>query len=913
MKKTKLLTTTIVIAALLLSAFGLTGTVSNAATFETFGPECYNFGFNSGHNPNISSGNSNIKPPFVRKWVYKSNTPEENCMPMNLLCSDKYVYYIEGDVGMEKIVSIDKKSGKKNASANISPFILPTMAMTKDQVYFGNMNELNAYDASTLSKKWKYTYKIKDDDIFMSIFFRAAPTTYKDKVVFHDYENLICLKPDGTVAWKTKCTASLIYPPTISDDMIFFPDRESKTICAYDFNSGKKVWESVSFDTPFITIMSADNRVFASRDASEDDGVGDDPDPSIITCLNASDGQLQWEYQTTDTNTLLKAVSSGKIIINSWDNKTTCIDTKTGKKVWLIDTQEDMGAYPLILGNNVVCSSSDKKIYIFDLNNGTTTGICDVDFVNTMSPAFDKECLYFGSESGQVICLEQDKDVEPWNIKVTPSGEKIKIDGQMQFNAVVLNKNNNQIPGEVAWFVNPPDAGTISKTGLFKAAKPGKHKIVAKIKAITGEADIIVENLPPEFSTKSLDFGEVDFGSDTPKLNVEIKNNSKFAYDMKVTPSYSWIGVEQEKLVIEPGTTGILTVYPVMEKMEPGKGYKGKVLLDWGDNQGEIEFYVRIKKFAPLTYDQETTIKMHELKLNTTVKQVINIKNENYVDFKCKVTTEESWLTFNSAEFDVPKRSEFALELTVSTAGMKNDEAKTGKFTLETQTGRTEFTLLLKTTNDVVPPTVEIQETFECTDLTEYEISGKVELDSKLEITQGEGKFEVQIDGELFKCKLMLLPAPSINKFKLKATDLAGNVTEKEIVIVNSHLIDVSMTVNEPIMFINGKATPINPPPTIIKGATMVPLRSVAEVFGCEVTFTSGLIQIKTKKGDNIILNLNSTAAIVNNTPKTCKPPPTLYQGKTMVPFRFIAEALGAEVTWEQSTKKIGMKLIVKP
>jgi hypothetical protein len=169
------------------------------------------------------------------------------------------------------------------------------------------------------------------------------------------------------------------------------------------------------------------------------------------------------------------------------------------------------------------------------------------------------------------------------------------------------------------------------------------------------------------------------------------------------------------------------------------------------------------------------------------------------------------------------------------------------------------------------------------------------------------------MDGENFKCKVMLFPAPSMNKFKLVATDLAGNVTEKEITIINSHLIDVTMTVGDPIMYINGKATPINPPPTIIKSATMVPLRTVAEVFGCEVTYTSGLIQIKSKKGDNIVLNLNSTGAIVNNNPKTCNPPPTLFQGKTMVPFRFIAEALGAQVSWEQSSKKIGMKLVLKP
>lgn len=909
MKKTKLLTTTIVITALLLSALGLIGTVSNAATFETFGPECHNLGFNPGHNTVVSSS-INIKPPFVQKWRFNGST-DSLFSARNIVASNDLIYTISGSIGSSFLVSIDKKTGKKKDSTSIDPFLLPSLAMTKDLIFFGNMGELSAYDANTLKKKWKYSYKIDVDD-FIYILYRASPTTYKDKVIFHDYENLVCLKSDGSVAWKTKCDNNLFGLATVIDDRVYYADTEKKTVVCYNFENGKKVWESEDLDTSITFIAAHESKLYIRGVIS----IGETYEDSKcnVCCMNASDGQVQWNYIIDDFISVGNPIANGKYIFNTYKKNTKCLDVKNGKELWSIENKDLMFDYPIIMGNNtVLMSSEDKSLYALDINNGNILNESKIDFINAASPAYDNKNIYLSGLEGAILCLEQDTDVEPWNIKVTPSGEKIKIDGQMQFNAVVLNKNNNQISGEVAWFVNPPDAGTISKTGLFKAAKPGKHKIVAKIKAITGEADIIVENLPPEFSTKSLDFGEVDFGSDTPKLNVEIKNNSKFAYDIKVTPSYSWIGVEQEKLTVEPGTTGTLTVFPVLEKMEPGKGYKGKVLLDWGDNQGELEFYVRIKKFAPLVYDQETTIKMHELKLNTTAKQIINIKNENYVDFKCNVTTEESWLTFNSVEFDVPKRSEFALELTVSTAGMKNDEARTGKFTLETKTGRTEFTLLIKTTNDVVPPTVEIQETFETTDLTEYEISGKVELDSKLEITQGEGKFEIQTDGELFKCKLMLLPAPSINKFKLKATDLAGNVTEKEIVIINSHLIDVSMTVNEPIMFINGKATPINPPPTIIKGATMVPLRSVAEVFGCEVTFTNGLIQIKTKKGDNIILNLNSTGAIVNNAPKTCKPPPTLYQGKTMVPFRFIAEALGAEVTWEQATKKIGMKLIVKP
>ncbi|MCD6107236.1 MAG: copper amine oxidase N-terminal domain-containing protein, partial [Caldisericaceae bacterium] len=33
--------------------------------------------------------------------------------------------------------------------------------------------------------------------------------------------------------------------------------------------------------------------------------------------------------------------------------------------------------------------------------------------------------------------------------------------------------------------------------------------------------------------------------------------------------------------------------------------------------------------------------------------------------------------------------------------------------------------------------------------------------------------------------------------------------------------------------------------------------------------------------------------------------PPLIVKGRTMVPLRFIAETLGAEVTWDEATKSI--------
>ncbi|HNW31754.1 MAG TPA: copper amine oxidase N-terminal domain-containing protein, partial [Caldisericia bacterium] len=62
-----------------------------------------------------------------------------------------------------------------------------------------------------------------------------------------------------------------------------------------------------------------------------------------------------------------------------------------------------------------------------------------------------------------------------------------------------------------------------------------------------------------------------------------------------------------------------------------------------------------------------------------------------------------------------------------------------------------------------------------------------------------------------------------------------------------------------------------------------------------------------------IIIFIGSQTAIVDGETKLIKPPAIIFNGKTMVPFRFIAEALGAQVEWDQKTKTITLNMDKMP
>ncbi|MDR1066482.1 MAG: hypothetical protein LBL35_03470, partial [Clostridiales bacterium] len=63
------------------------------------------------------------------------------------------------------------------------------------------------------------------------------------------------------------------------------------------------------------------------------------------------------------------------------------------------------------------------------------------------------------------------------------------------------------------------------------------------------------------------------------------------------------------------------------------------------------------------------------------------------------------------------------------------------------------------------------------------------------------------------------------------------------------------------------------------------------------------------KTSDTVILYIGDATYSVNGEKKTMDSPPFITNGRTMVPVRFIAEAFGANVGWEDAEKKVTVKL----
>jgi competence protein ComEC len=108
-----------------------------------------------------------------------------------------------------------------------------------------------------------------------------------------------------------------------------------------------------------------------------------------------------------------------------------------------------------------------------------------------------------------------------------------------------------------------------------------------------------------------------------------------------------------------------------------------------------------------------------------------------------------------------------------------------------------------------------------------------------------------------------------------------------------------------PTVVLNGNTLSFDVPPAIEDGRTLVPLRTIFEALGSQIQW-DGATQTVTATKDNTEIKLTiGGQAYKNGQPVSLDVPAKITEGRTLVPLRFVSEALGCEVSWDGSTQTI--------
>lgn len=102
------------------------------------------------------------------------------------------------------------------------------------------------------------------------------------------------------------------------------------------------------------------------------------------------------------------------------------------------------------------------------------------------------------------------------------------------------------------------------------------------------------------------------------------------------------------------------------------------------------------------------------------------------------------------------------------------------------------------------------------------------------------------------------------------------------------------------------ESTTLDVPPTSINGRTMVPFRFLGEALQATVEWDAAEQKITMSSGSKtIILIVNQPTALVNGKEVQLDAPPVLSEGRALVPLRFVGESLDLPVTFIAASNTI--------
>jgi hypothetical protein len=107
-------------------------------------------------------------------------------------------------------------------------------------------------------------------------------------------------------------------------------------------------------------------------------------------------------------------------------------------------------------------------------------------------------------------------------------------------------------------------------------------------------------------------------------------------------------------------------------------------------------------------------------------------------------------------------------------------------------------------------------------------------------------------------------------------------------------------------LYVNGEEPAFQTAPFFRDGTTLVPFRAIAEALKATVLYNKDEHSITvTRDGITVKLFIDSKTAYVNGEQVTLDVPATAVKGNTVIPVRFVSEALKATVKYEAETQSV--------
>lgn len=112
---------------------------------------------------------------------------------------------------------------------------------------------------------------------------------------------------------------------------------------------------------------------------------------------------------------------------------------------------------------------------------------------------------------------------------------------------------------------------------------------------------------------------------------------------------------------------------------------------------------------------------------------------------------------------------------------------------------------------------------------------------------------------------------------------------------------------------LDGQAIEAETPPTIVQGRTMIPAKFLFEAMGGTVEWIEASRQVRVALEEKtVLLTIDSNSAFVDGTREEMDVPAMIIDQRTFIPVAFVAEKLGCTVNWSNDTRTVQITSPVK-
>jgi outer membrane protein assembly factor BamB len=221
--------------------------------------------------------------------------------------------------------------------------------------------------------------------------------------------------------------------PAIDQGRVFIGDLDEK-LYALDLQSGKKLWDQTG------------KLGFPGGPAVQGDFVYAGDGDGIFHCFAVTTGEEKWRF-TTEAEIVAGAnFWKNQVLIGSQDSRLYSLNAQTGELTWKLQIDNQIRTLTTVAEDRALVAQCDGKLHVVNLLDGSIVASVPLEQPNTTSsPAVLGDRIYFGTEEGEVLCIDWKKAAIAWSAGSTANAQPFRASPAVTSEMVVIGSRGKRV------------------------------------------------------------------------------------------------------------------------------------------------------------------------------------------------------------------------------------------------------------------------------------------------------------------------------------------------------------------------------------------------------------------------------------------------------------------------------------